>query len=219
MNSYLQILSENTIEDSIEIDGYTFYLQRVLNCDSLLDTISEEEFKIDERVPYWAELWPSSLALSEYIIQHVHLFKKKSVLELGCGLGLSGIVASFVGAEVLFTDYDEHALKYTENNFFRNFGKKARVQLMDWREPMPDKRFDIIIAADVLYEKRWLEPVWLSIEKLLKNDGVAIIAEPGRTIANGFYSMVNDSGYDIEKIPWKMMFENKERHVNIYRIT
>jgi len=50
---------------------YKLYLNDVKESikiiESYLQNISEEQFKKDERLPYWAELWPSSIALTKYL--------------------------------------------------------------------------------------------------------------------------------------------------------
>ena len=52
-------------------------------------------------------VWPSSRYLGELLCQNMNLVKGKQILELGCGSGLSGIVASKLGANVIFTDKSE----------------------------------------------------------------------------------------------------------------
>ncbi len=80
--------------------------------DVLLDTGSMTvrlTFAEDERLPYWAELWPSAIGLAHYLDRDVSL-RGKHVLELGCGLGLLGVIAARDGARVLCTDYEPDAL-------------------------------------------------------------------------------------------------------------
>jgi predicted nicotinamide N-methyase len=218
VKSFSQLLAEHTIDDQVTIAGQVFFLKRISECDPLLDVISEAEFKEDERLPYWAELWPSALALAEYILENGPVFAGRSVLEIGCGLGLSGIAASRSGANVLFTDYDTYALEYTKENYLRNFNQPARVSIMDWRQPQLAEKFDLIIGSDVLYEKRWLEPVFNLLRTLLKADGEAIIAEPGRSVARDFFQMLQKEDCIYEKLPWPVKLENGMRQVDIYRI-
>jgi len=48
--------------------------------DSLIDKISEEEFRKDERLPYWAEIWHSAIALSQFLQHNPTLVAGKNVL-------------------------------------------------------------------------------------------------------------------------------------------
>jgi len=218
MKDFNQLLQQNTFEDQLLIAGNLFYVNRVRDCELLLDAITEREFGIDERIPYWAELWPSAVALSEYILANQSEFKSKYVLELGCGLGLCGMAAHRAGARIVFSDYDNHALEYTRLNFKRNFKHAAVVKKVDWRNPVTSEKFDIIIAADILYETRWLQPVFETLNKLLPADGVAIIAEPDRTIAKGFFNIIRSAGWPIEKVRKKVNLDNKISEISVYRI-
>ena len=218
MKSFARLLAEHTIDDQIRLGGQTFQLKRVAELDPLLDAISDDEFNQDERLPYWAELWPSALGLSEYILENTPIFANRSVIEIGCGLGLCGIAAASCGAEMMFTDYDELALEYTQENFFRNFKRPARVACMDWRQPDLTEKFDILIGSDVLYEKRWLEPVFKLIGLLLKDGGETFIAEPGRKIAQEFFHHLDITGCNYQKMSRKVVYGNEIRNVDIYRI-
>ena len=218
MSAFTDLLKKYTKETEISVAGHPFYLQRIEDCEPLLEIISEREFNEDERIPYWAELWPSSVALGEYIIENKEFFSKKSVIELGCGLGLSGMAAHLAGANVLFTDYDKYALDYTKKNFLRNFKQTTNVRILDWRDRNFDTKFDILIAADVLYEKRWLSPVFETIVNVIKPGGTVYLAEPGRSVATPFFEMINDVGWQSEKYNKTISFESENREVSIYKI-
>ncbi len=218
MKSFKEILTENTVADDLQVGGKIFHIQRIRDCEPLLESMTDQEFDDEERVPYWAELWPSSLGLAEYILEKRHLFRAKSLIEIGCGLGLSGMAAHLAGAEVLFTDYDAHALEYTKINFFRNFGSPAQVKILDWRNNSIAAKFDVLIAADVLYEKRWLQPVMNTIKRMVHPGGMVYLAEPGRSIATGFFAMADDAGWTVKKYNKQIQFESSTRNVDIYEI-
>lgn len=200
MNSIESALADNTYWDEITLSNRTFIIRRVKNIDKLLDTIPEEEFRKDEKMPYWAEIWPSSIALSEYVLENQEEFSDKKILELGCGLGLVGIVITSVGGEVIFSDYDTYALQFTEENFKRNFNRSATVQLLDWRNPEDSQQFDIIVAADVIYEKRWLVPVVNVLEKKLSDSGTAYIANPDRIVGREIVKLIEQKTWKRESL-------------------
>jgi predicted nicotinamide N-methyase len=125
--------------------------------DALLD---EEAFADDEFLPYWAELWPAALALAEALPDVDGL----RVVELGCGLGVPSLVAASRGAEVTAVDWAEDAIALLRENAARN-GLAVRAERRDWREPW-DERFDLALAADVLYERRNVEPVLARLREL-----------------------------------------------------
>jgi predicted nicotinamide N-methyase len=122
--------------------------------------IDEEAFDEDEFLPYWAELWPASLALAEALPDVQGL----RVVELGCGLGVPSLVAAARGADVTAVDWAEDAIELLQENAARN-GLALRAERRDWREPW-DERFDLALAADVLYERRNVEPVLARLREL-----------------------------------------------------
>jgi len=215
---YIGALKNNVHWETFSIGRFQISIKRIKNMDKLIDAISDDEFNQDERLPYWAEIWPSALGLSEYLVENEIVIKNKKILELGCGLGLAGITATFCGGEVLFTDYEPLALEFTQINFQRNFKRRATVQYMDWRKPLKDKSFDIILAADVLYEKRWLEPILNVIKECLKDSGIIFLAEPNRTIAKDFFKTIANMNWNHNSLLKKVSVGNKFKSVSIHRI-
>jgi predicted nicotinamide N-methyase len=212
-------LQNNTYWDGITVDGKTFMIRRVENIDKLIETISDEEFKEDERFPYWAEIWPSSIALSEYVLENKDEFSGRKILELGCGLGLVGIVLTSIGSDVVFTDHDSYALQFTQENFYRNFKRPASVELLDWRDPGGRQSFDIIVAADIIYEKRWLEPVLNVLDKKLATDGKAYIADPDRTVGRHVFELMNEKNWYRQSLLKPITVYNKLHHIVINKIS
>jgi len=143
-------------------------LLRPASPDALLD---EEAFARDEFLPYWAELWPAATALAAALPDVAGL----RVVELGCGLGLPSLVAAARGADVTATDWAEDAVQLLRENAARN-GLVVRAEVRDWREPWPE-RFDAVLAADVLYERRNVEPL---LERLRELAPVAYLGLAGR---------------------------------------
>ena len=143
-------------------------LLRPVSPDALLD---EEAFARDEFLPYWAELWPAATALAAALPDVAGL----RVVELGCGLGLPSLVAAARGADVTASDWAEDAVVLLRENAARN-GLVVRAEVRDWREPWPE-RFDVALAADVLYERRNVEPL---LERLRELAPVAYVGLAGR---------------------------------------
>jgi predicted nicotinamide N-methyase len=211
-------IKNNTYWDKIPVGSSQFMIKRIDDMDKLLDAVSDTAFNRDEQLPYWADLWPSSIALAHFINARREDFAGKSILEIGCGLGLAGIVATACGAKVLFTDYDPFALEFTQINFRRNFRRAGSVQPMDWRQPECAQRFDVILAADVLYEKRWLVAVLDVIEQCLLPGGTVVIAEPNRNVAAAFFKLIDSKKWKRETLLKPIRVNDKLHTVTIHRI-
>ena len=172
-----------------------FAFLSVLDSYALLDRIDPAAFVKDEQMPYWAEIWPAAVTLSRQIMESGEL-AGKSVLELGAGVGMASIAAAKSGARVLCTDYSAEALRFVAWNAMRN-----RVALdtarLDWRLVKGDEKFDVIIAADVLYERVNLLPIVTAIDALLAPGGAAFIADPRRRLAEQFLELVHENGFRI----------------------
>ena len=170
-----------TVISDVRAGERTFSLLRPRNSD---DLIREEDFVKDERLPYWADIWPSSTILAAHLVE---LSQKpgRSVsgrgLELGCGLGLVTTAAMIAGYEMLATDYYTDALAFTRANAWRNTGQSPDARMIDWRHfPAKVGKFDLVLASDVLYERTYAELLPGIIKKSLRRGGMAIVADPGR---------------------------------------
>lgn len=179
--SALSARFRTSVEDAT-VDTHTFSILKPANSD---DLIREEDFVKDERLPYWADVWPSSIILASKLLELTG--RGGSALELGCGVGLSTLAATKAGFDVLSTDYYQDALDVTTANVFRNLGIRARTRLVDWRH-LPDDlgKFDLVFASDVLYEKEYAELLPVILDRLLAPGGIALIADPGRVAAPVF---------------------------------
>jgi len=151
----------------------------ILHPESAEDLIDERDFEHDERLPYWAELWPSSHVLGERLLSLNG--RGKSLLELGCGSGVVSTCASLAGFDVVVSDYYEDALRFARVNAARNGARIPRGLLLDWRHLPPTlARFDFVIASDVLYERSYGGVIAKVIAATLAPDGTALVADPGR---------------------------------------
>ena len=157
----------------------------LLHPESADDLIDEAEFERDERLPYWADIWPSARVLASHIAQMDGA--GRSLLELGCGAGLVATAAALAGFRVCATDYYEDALRFTEVNVAEHTGQVPETRLVDWRAlPTDLGRFDVVVGSDVLYERAYGRLVARAMDMTLTGAGEAVIADPGRIAAEEF---------------------------------
>lgn len=230
-----------TATDTVTLHDWPVELLRPRNSD---DLISEADFVRDDRLPYWADLWPSSRILADYLLQAARApdhrpapaqhrprsggtrarvkraRRAPSLLELGCGLGLVTMAAMRAGYEVLATDYYEDALRFTRANAARALGREPATRHVDWRNfPADLAGFDRVVAADVLYEKTYPPLLSAAIARVLAPGGEAIIADPGRIAAPDFLAGLAADGLEVvSKVTHP--FDEGEIHqqISIYRI-
>lgn len=190
-----------TIVERLSVGGVELVLERPAAPEELLD---EHRFADDEFLPYWAELWPSGLALAECVAALD--LTDVDVLELGCGLGVPSLVAAARGAQVVATDWAPEALALLEQNAQRNRLSPETLR-MDWRRPaiLGGRRFDLVLAADVLYEARNVEPLLAVLPRVLRPDGDALVADPGRSHAGAFLTAARSTSTGVERVPHPLL--------------
>lgn len=200
-----------------------FELYKVKDIDRLLDeliALDDDHIDIvDERMPYWADLWPAAIGLTTYLLQSPLIGAGVQVLEMGCGMGLCGIAAARAGASVTLTDYLPAALELAELNALKNGQEAIQYELMDWREPRADLRADVLLASDVAYENRAFEPLFHAFEVLVKPGGTLLLSEPRRPIARPFLQALPAHGFQVEQVALPVTFQRRQVLTDIYRVT
>jgi predicted nicotinamide N-methyase len=183
------------IDETITIAGDAY---RMLHPKSADDLINEDDFDIDERLPYWAEIWPSGRVLASRV---AGLSGRGRFLELGCGAGIVSAVAARRGFEVLASDYYDEAVAFTRLNAHRNDLPAITGRTVDWRR-WPDElgRFDVVVAADVVYEKPYPSLVADVFQRTLAPAGVGYMADPGRPGIKAFVEECRNRGLTIRAI-------------------
>lgn len=167
--------------------GVELTLLRPDEPEGLLD---EEAFAIDEFMPYWAELWPSSLALAGALPERLAGVR---VIELGCGLGVPSLVAAARGAEVTALDWADDAIGLLRENADRN-GIELEAVTGDWRTF--SGWYDLALGADLLYEAR-NGAALLRVLPLLSPE--VLLADPGRPYAREFFERATN-GWTVEEL-------------------
>ena len=193
----------------------------VVDSYALLDKMAEQEAqqKRSERFPYWAEIWPTSLALANWFYTEKLEKSDGWVCELGCGLGLVGIVLAKSGWRVEATDFVEDALVFSTYNAQQNkVSGLYRVAYLDWRNPVGEQ-WGCLLASDVVYEKknhRYLERV---LRKLLTSGGKFYLADPQRKAAADFVELLVDQGYGHRQQCLSQNWQAMEQKVDIHIFT
>jgi predicted nicotinamide N-methyase len=175
--------------------------------DALLDDPRTEEryHAENEFLPYWARPWGAAVLLAEWIVNQPAPRSGSTALELGCGLGLVGLAAARRGWRVTLTDYDADAIAFAGASAALNAipvfddadamdrDGAAAIALLDWTRPPARRRVDLVLAADILFEARWVEPVAAFLVSAVEFDR-ALIADPDRRTAAGFSDALRARG-------------------------
>jgi len=179
-------------ETRVDIGARSLVIRHPASAEEL---ISEADFERDERLPYWADIWPSARVLAACLLEEDGA--QRSLGELGCGAGLVSAAAAVAGFDVVATDYYDDALRFARVNANRNAGRDIATRLLDWRDvPKDVGRFDCVVASDVLYERSYGSLVAGLVARLLAPNGFALIADPGRISRDDFLRALEPLGLE-----------------------
>lgn len=184
---------------ALAIGERTWQITAVQNQDALLDVADQLE-----HIPYGFLLWESAIGLARLLVRQAQQLPGQRVLELGAGVGLPGLVAQALSAEVWQTDHERHALALAAANATQNGITGIHQFVADWRHWHHPPRYDLILGADILYERAmhpYLEPIFL---QNLAPSGYLLLADPCRPQAFAFVAELERRGWhftiEIEKI-------------------
>ena len=187
--------------------------------DRFLEQLSREDSEGKLYLPYWTYLWESSIGLARHVETIRTGLKDTHVLEIGCGFGLAGIVASQMGARVVFTDVEHDALRFAHHNAEQNdVTEISDFVQMDWHTSCFNCKFRYILAADVIYEDHHWEPIVRLLQDDLAPNGTALFSEPNRNNAIGFFKLLSDNGFSYQKSICPVTLDGRTNRVAIYTV-
>lgn len=214
-----------TITQLVRFGDLEFNFTRITDPDAVLDQVAEEEDRRERargtrlledelHLPYWAELWDSAAGLGQFLVGPGSA-SPRNVLDLGCGMGLAGTVAAALGGWVLFADLEKPALLFAALNSLPWRGR-VRARQVNWRTDDLEERFDLILGADILYERaQWehLERFW---ENHLEAEGQVLLGEPGRQTGDLFLDWISGRGWALER--FEEPVATRPRPIRIFRL-
>jgi len=183
--------------EAYEIDGATIGLVTVRNLEQHVD---RERLLHDETSvpPYWAMVWGGARALAAHIATRLPC-DGLSVLDVGCGLGLVALAAARRGGRVTAIDRELAAIEFLQASAAVN---RLRVEALvgDVATVAPTRRFDLVLAADLLYERAEFERLASVLGALVAPGGALWVADPQRVDTADFYRALDRGGFAIREI-------------------
>jgi predicted nicotinamide N-methyase len=217
-----------TRREAVRVGDLSLDFVRIDNPDHVLDMVAEEADRREKldgdrgaelHLPYWAELWDSALGVATYLATRDDWPTRLPglrVLDLGCGMGLVGAAAAALGANVLLADLEPPALLFAQLNTLP-FADLTRIRRLDWRRDRLGETFDLIVGADILYEKeqwQYLEPFWRAH---LAPEGTILLGEPGRMTGELFLPWIIERGWEVKES--EQPVETRPRPIRLFSLT
>ena len=186
------------VQEDIFCSGERFQIIRPGDTDQLIEVAAERhQFETTRYMPYWANIWPVSRYLASFLLTMDWHGKKERVLELGCGLGLSGLAALRCGHHVTFSDYDLAALRYAKRNAELNQFHEFDVMPLNWQYPGA-QRFSLLIGSDLTFTASLVPDLVQVFDQMLERNGRIILADQNRMNQNSFSKLLAAKGFSYE---------------------
>lgn len=204
---------------TVHTAGRDWILERPADLESLWQSMDEDDPQAEEHIPYWVELWPATLALCDWLARQD--LAGLRCLDLGCGLGLSALVASSIKARVVGMDYEHEALYFARQNARINKVDSPLWVRMDWNRPgFAPLSFDRIWGGDIFYEQRFFEPLESLLLRCLAPGGKVWFGDPERTVSSTVWARFTRRGWRVRNHGQKVVtFEQARMTVNVWELS
>ena len=151
-----------------------------------------------ELYPFGLMIWESAVVLADVMDERGQQLHGRKILELGCGVGLPGLVAQQQGAHVVQTDHDALALALCRHNAALNRITGVEQFVGDWQDWTHAQRYDLVIGADIIYDTADYEV----LEKVFRNTvaprGEILLTDPMRQQTIALFTVMEDAGWIID---------------------
>ena len=147
--------------------------------------------------PFWAKLWPSSIALLDVLKAHPHLIQNKHVLEIGAGIGLPSLMMAPITKSIHISDHDIEAVALLKKNIEYLQLQNAEALQLDWNNVPKNMNPDVVILSDVNYDPTQFDPLVSLIDKFINHGCTIILTTPQRIMASPFVQKIE--AYIIER--------------------
>ncbi|XP_039015314.1 protein N-lysine methyltransferase METTL21A-like isoform X2 [Hibiscus syriacus] len=131
-------------------------------------------------------VWPGAMLLNDFLSKNAELLQGCSMIELGSGVGITGMLCSRFCRQILLTDHNEEVLKILRRNIELNasaenpgFCSALEAEKLEWGNSDQINRilhrypggFDLILGADICFQQSSVPLLFDTVEQLLKNRG------------------------------------------------
>lgn len=150
------------------------------------DFTAQQQKQHDPVFPYWAKLWPASLAICTYLEENAALLEGKVVLELAAGLGLPSMLASKYARHVICSDYVPAAIENLQRSALLNQAGNLDCRLIDWQQFPEGLTADILLISDINYDPAQFDILYRLFNRLLQQGMILILSTPQRIMGKPF---------------------------------
>jgi predicted nicotinamide N-methyase len=201
--------------EPLKIQGHQVQILKIQDLESLLK--GQDPLKDVTNFPFWVRLWEAALVLAEFMAT-VPKEPGSTLLELGAGLGVPGLIAAAAGFRVTLTDYEELILNFERINAAASKLEEVEVTKLDWLNPADLGQYDVIIGAEILFRDVFFEPLLEILRRSLKEDGVIYLAHDSKRQSLQPFLKMAEKEYTISVSPRRLKSFEEDKSILLMRL-
>jgi len=167
---------------------------------------------LDMQVGLGGDKWPAAdlfchlITSNQWIPKFTSIFDHKTVLDLGSGTGITGILLDKVynTKEIIITDLESHIEHIKYNILLNKEDRKVTTACaLDWFQPKTsvDKKIDIILAFECVYKESLYEPFINTLDELSHSKSLIFLGMTRNFMKPSFFKLLRQHGYMYTLVP------------------
>lgn len=140
--------------------------------------------------PYWTQVWPSALAMVEFLLKHPEYVREKEILELAAGLGLPSLAVADKARKICCSDYLPEAVETMRMSVQYNGLKNVECRLLNWNELPEELEPDVLLLSDINYDPSGFNVLHEVIKKFLNKKATVLLSTPQRLMGAPFINRI-----------------------------
>lgn len=201
----------------IAIGGKKLDLFGIANWDVFIKNLEEQGEEYIKKFPFWVKIWEASVVLADHLIR-IGLGKEKNILEIGAGMGVTGLFLGAFGYKITVTEYEEDALELLRMNVEHNGLDTVTVKKLDWNDPDLTETYDVICGSELIFNVTFMEPIIKLFRKYLRPEGTVFLAHDARRRSMLQFIGTIPGKYEIENVPKTMKRDDEVHKVFIHAL-
>lgn len=167
-------------------------------------------------LPFWGRIWEAGVFLASYpMAQPVEPTRR--ILEIGSGMGVSGLFAAACGHEITLSDHAEDVLRFTRANALLNGMGHVPLLEIDWRNEPTGEGYDWIVGSEVVYHRPSYENLIRFLDRALKPCGTVFLAKRSDLPATAFFALLTER-FQFKQLDRVMRSGEEEYSFSLYAI-
>ena len=205
--------------ESVRAGDSTLEVMQIADMQAYIDKLVAKSGNKNIDLPLWSKIWPSCVFLG--VILPSMIQKGAKVLEIGSGVGVTGLIVANQGYEITMTDYDPNALLFCQINTLKNgLEDLITVKKADFTKSDLEGTFDFIVGCEVLANPHVHEPLLGFLDRYLSQDPkaqVILAMDASRTTGRNFFTLASEK-FDIAMKRFEFSEDGETRTTAVFRL-